>query len=48
MCEKGWLVQLEQEGGLKVGGTVWGGTEKRERETKILKRGESWVKGWVP
>ena len=25
-----------------------GGTEKRGGETKILKRGASWVKGWVP
>ena len=24
------------------------GTEKRGGETKILKRGTSWVKGWVP
>ena len=22
--------------------------EKTERETKILKRGASWIKGWVP
>ena len=44
---------------MRVGGTVYnafkgGGAEKREGETKILKRGGwgggvgSWVKGYVP
>ena len=35
--------------GETVGNTVkGGGTEKRGGETKILKRRQSWVKGWVP
>ena len=38
---------------MRVGETVQntlnrGGTEKRGGETKILKRGASWVKRWVP
>ena len=27
---------------------IGGGTEKRGGQKKILKRGASWVKGWVP
>ena len=38
---------------MRVGRAVYnslkgGGTEKRGEKTKILKRGSSWVKGWVP
>ena len=46
--------QIRVGGGcMRVGGTVSNtlkgvGTEKRGGETKILKRGTSWVKGWVP
>ena len=44
------MVGLGQKGGARVGGTVsnilkGGGTEKRGRETKILKGGAGWSKG---
>ena len=39
---------LREGGGKCVKYLKRGGTETREGETKILKRGASWVKEWVP
>ena len=54
MCKEGWCVELGHEGfALWWGETVWNtlkgdGKERRGGKTKILKRRESWVDGWVP
>ena len=44
MCKEGWYVGFGEEE--EVTPLKWGGTEKKGRETKILKRGSNWVKGW--
>ena len=43
-------MELREGGGTCLNTLNGGGTEKRGRETKILKRRgrASWVKGWVP
>ena len=49
MCKEGWNEDRTGVVCVRLGGILKGsGIKKRGGETKILERGASWGKGWVP